>query len=166
MRLLVLLLIGSALVGGKRVAVIGGGMAGAFTTHFLSQQNDGLDITVFEKSRVVGGRVGEQTFFDDDVFIETGGTAILSTNKYLMDAIKALNLTFDTDTDPNATVTSPMGVWDGDSFRIRLSNNDIVATTQMISRYGATPLTIKKYVDDTQNKFQAIYDIQQQGQGL
>ena len=74
----------------KSVAIIGSGIAGSSTAHFLRAGAADLNITVIEASSFVGGRVHELEILGQQV--EAGGAAIHSANAYMLSFCKFLGL--------------------------------------------------------------------------
>lgn len=70
------------------LAIIGAGIGGASTSHFLTELFEGnLEIDIFE-SNDIGGRL--TTIKVGDNFYEAGGSIIHSRNKYMKDFVKLL----------------------------------------------------------------------------
>eukprot|EP00111_Clytia_hemisphaerica_P007348 TCONS_00021380-protein len=73
----------------KKVAIIGSGIGGASTAHFLRKHyGDSLHIDVFEKTDRMGGRL-LSAHLNGESF-ETGGTIIHSSNKYMAEFTKEM----------------------------------------------------------------------------
>tara|TARA_Y100000385_G_scaffold291807_1_gene372580 strand:+ start:18986 stop:19390 length:405 start_codon:yes stop_codon:yes gene_type:complete len=74
-----------------KIAVIGGGIGGASYCHFITQAlGDQVDITVYEKSDRIGGRVKKEALGGG--LIEQGATLIHSSNHYLQHIMKEHHL--------------------------------------------------------------------------
>ena len=74
----------------KKVAIVGGGIGGAATAHFLSEMLPSARIEVFEAGQRAGGRAHT---LDANLFgvpLDAGATSIFSKNKYLVSSLSAL----------------------------------------------------------------------------
>lgn len=74
-----------------RVGVVGAGIAGAFSSHFLRERlGPEAEIRVFEREPRVGGRVAELSV--GGARVELGATLIHSANRLMVDAVRRLGL--------------------------------------------------------------------------
>eukprot|EP00475_Leptophrys_vorax_P030404 TRINITY_DN454_c0_g1_i1.p1 TRINITY_DN454_c0_g1~~TRINITY_DN454_c0_g1_i1.p1 ORF type:complete len:504 (-),score=119.09 TRINITY_DN454_c0_g1_i1:83-1594(-) len=167
MRMLLLGVLGSLLLcacpQGADVAVIGGGIAGAASAHFLRQLRPNDRITLFEKTAAISGRIHEDTI--GGFMVETGAAAIHSSNRYMLqfaqDAGLTTNWTSTADFSQVCSSKGGAGIWDGSQFRLRLTGQDSswFAFLKMAWRYGFSPLVAKTTVENTINSWEAIYDV-------
>ncbi|XP_012257805.2 prenylcysteine oxidase 1-like [Athalia rosae] len=138
-----------------KIAIIGAGIGGASASHFLTELLDGeLEIDIYE-SKTVGGRlatiaVGNNTY-------EAGGSIIHSRNKYMKDFAKLLGL------EERPTSESLMGIWNGGEFVFTESNWKIVTLAKLLYRYGIQPIKLHRYINTILNKFDNIYQRQDDG---
>lgn len=112
----------------KRLAVIGSGMGGA-TAAWLLHNMTGCDVTVFEATDAVGGRLKETTI--DDRVVELGGSIGIEANRYFVEATDMLGLNRREQPDMSA------GIWDGHKFVFKSSDSMI----SKFLRYALQPVT-------------------------
>ncbi|KDO19877.1 hypothetical protein SPRG_14908 [Saprolegnia parasitica CBS 223.65] len=141
------------------VCIVGSGIAGASTAHFLADA--GVHLSVFEKEDRIGGRM--HAFPYRGVKIEAGGTIIHVNNKYMVGFAQRLGLKL---VKPGQFTggNSRMGIFTGDDFAIETSTSSYVTMAKMLWRYG--PLNLKRMKDvvqETLDKFDAIYALQDNG---
>jgi prenylcysteine oxidase/farnesylcysteine lyase len=146
------------------VAIIGGGIAGAASAYFIQQIRPHDTVTLFEKTHSLGGRLHEDTI--GGITVETGGTAIHSSNQYMQSFIQLANLTTNgpQTTNDSAQLCSSgggVGIWDGQAFRFHTTGTDSSFDTmvKLGLMYGLSPLIVKNAVQDTLNSWQNIYDL-------
>lgn len=123
--LTLVLAVGGAVAPAARVAVVGGGIAGAATAHYLQEflRNASLPpatITVFERSAIVGGRLKHATIGPGgETSVEVGGAAWTSNNQHMVELANAVGINHTT-TAATLTSSTPiaqeLGVWDGSAF--------------------------------------------------
>ncbi|KAJ1925524.1 hypothetical protein EC988_010354, partial [Linderina pennispora] len=83
----------------RRVAIIGAGPAGSAAAYFLQQESakrgSNIDIAVFERSGLVGGRVRSSTvtYNNRTLHFELGASMFVGSNKHMYDLAKQFNLT-------------------------------------------------------------------------
>jgi len=71
------------------LAVIGAGVGGSAVSYFLSNLTGGeVQIDVFEKSNLIGGRTATIKVFGNDY--ETGGAVLHPKNQYAADLVNEL----------------------------------------------------------------------------
>ena len=75
-----------------RVAIVGGGIGGAATAHFLLALRPDVRIDLFEASEKVGGRAHTLDAKIFGVPIDGGATSIFSKNKYLVSFVEKFGL--------------------------------------------------------------------------
>eukprot|EP00111_Clytia_hemisphaerica_P007351 TCONS_00021385-protein len=147
-------------INGK-IAVIGTGIGGASATHFLRKLlGNEVQIDVFEKNDHLGGRMhaidvnGEQ--------IESGGTIIHSSNRYMVDFAKDLEM------DTNiATDDAKLGIYNGKEFVFLQSSWKWLNVAKLIWRYGPFSLrNMDSALTRMLNDFVKIYDIQESEQAF
>ena len=139
----------------RRVAVIGSGVGGASTAHFLAELlgDDAVTIDVYEAARV-GGRAYTLDAAVVGARVDAGATSIFSGNRYLANFITRFGLAR-ADPEPNATV----GIWDGAAFRVRWPEDSTIPV-RMLARYGSGVLKAVGVVRAAVAKLNKIYDLQ------
>ena len=116
----------------KRVAIVGAGIGGAAAAYFLQGmlRNRSLasaDVTVYERSDRVGGRLKHITFGAQQAKIEVGGAAWMSSNFYVRELAAAMRRrgvsksAAKADDDVagrprHVNLNSKVGVWNGKDF--------------------------------------------------
>ncbi|XP_066933721.1 prenylcysteine oxidase 1-like [Clytia hemisphaerica] len=143
----------------RKVAIIGSGIGGASTAHFLRKHyGDSIHIDVFEKTDRMGGRL-LSAHLNGESF-ETGGTIIHSSNKYMAEFTKEMGL----ETNQEKAIEK-FGIWNGNEFLFTETSMNWWNTVKMVFRYG--PLSLKRLNDVTTsgaNIFPSIYEKQDAGQ--
>lgn len=139
-------------------AIIGAGIGGASTSHFLTELFDkNVDIDLFE-SKTVGGRLATIEFGNEE--FESGGSIIHPRNKYMKDFTKLLNL------DPRPPVGGKFSIWNGKEFVFEESDWESVTLLRLLYRYGLQPFHLHRYVTAVLDDFEKIYELQNQGVGF
>jgi prenylcysteine oxidase/farnesylcysteine lyase len=154
-----------------RIAIIGSGIGGASTASFLRDAlGNGPELTVFEASDRVGGRVREIEVAGSQM--EAGGAAVHSLNEYMVSFARKLNLDLDFGDDGNDDSSGQIGVWDGRNFLIRTSTapgwlGDAETLIRAAVRYGVrSPLRLRSLVKKTQSAWQDVYRRQLAGEAF
>jgi len=162
-----------------RIAVIGGGISGSFVTKYLSDYDGdcSLDITVFDpppSSDNQGSRVASHTL-EDGTVVETGGSIIFGDNRLVNDMIDgSIGMTDEEGNDISLHKTLPhtdgidsddpeirngLGVFDGTSFPLLLSNmDDDKKSTTMMWRYNLDLFLTHRATQGALESFHAIYE--------
>eukprot|EP01024_Parvocaulis_polyphysoides_P068090 TRINITY_DN8250_c1_g3_i1.p1 TRINITY_DN8250_c1_g3~~TRINITY_DN8250_c1_g3_i1.p1 ORF type:complete len:489 (-),score=91.07 TRINITY_DN8250_c1_g3_i1:667-2109(-) len=138
----------------KQVAIIGGGIGGACTAHFIKNltQNQ-VEIQVFEQSDRIGGRIW--SFEYEGKKFELGAAIIHKENKYVVDLAKEMGLNLKGVGD-----SSLLGIFDGKEFVFLESKYSFVNYFNLIRRYGFAPLIFRPLLTKMLNRFVQIYQIQ------
>ena len=103
-----------------KVCIIGAGIAGGSTSHFLQQflKESGqqpADITVFDRNDYIGGRLKHIEFGDDKLIVEVGGAAWANDNHWMAHMAKELNINVTSGNSDNEKVAKSK-IWQGDGF--------------------------------------------------
>ena len=147
-----------------KIAVIGAGIAGASYTHFITQAlGDQCNITVYEKSNRIGGRVKNDKLGGG--MIEQGATLIHSSNHYLKHIMKIHNLKPTVPHGGEGEVET-LAIWDGQDFRLNTRRNKAISTLQMLWAYGKSLQNLQEVVQETMPKWNEVYDLLQEGYGF
>lgn len=138
------------------IAIIGGGIGGASSSHFLTELfNNNLNIDLYE-AKTIGGRLA--TVQIDDNEFEAGGSVIHPQNKYMQEFVKLLGL----EHRPSSTdqITS---IWNGNEIVFEESGWELLSLAKLIYRYGIQPFSLNRYVSSIINSFEKIYHLQDNG---
>eukprot|EP00892_Ulva_mutabilis_P009246 jgi/Ulvmu1/6694/UM030_0025.1 len=135
----------------KRLAVIGSGMGGA-TAAWLVHNATGCEVTVYEASDVVGGRLKETTI--DGRVVELGGSIGIEANQYFVQTTDLLGL----NRTPQPSTSA--GIWNGHEFVFKSS--DSIFTKFL--RYGLSSFILRPIVKNAVESFNKVYDLQAMGQ--
>lgn len=153
----------------SRVGIIGAGAGGSATAYFLRQlAGEEIDIEIFEKTDIVGGRVKSIDFAGEHV--ELGGSIYHKENKLYADLVKQGKFdTFDPihgKSDPKIKKPSQyneeqslMGIWNGKEFLFEESTSKWVNIIQGLWRYGMDGKYVGDEADKTLHKFLKIYEL-------
>jgi prenylcysteine oxidase/farnesylcysteine lyase len=147
--------------GTKKVAIIGGGIGGAATSFFLQEQ--GVEVTVFERSEEVGGRSASVPYpgsSREQKMMEIGAGILYTGNKYLYNMSLQLGL------HHLASPPRSFGLWDGDSFAFRSGSTKLRTKILLLWRYGLSLLRLSKIVKGRLSDFNKIYELQMQGRAF
>ena len=153
-----------------RVAIVGGGAAGASAAYHLrqfasdSQSWISVNITLFESSPRIGGRTTTVNAFDDQSFsVELGGSIFVKANPILYNASRD----FDLDTrafEPKDSVSKyDLGVWDGSKFVFKQTSSDsrwlgYWDGVKLLWKYGFSPVKLQRSTKGMISKFLQLYD--------
>ena len=152
-----------------RIGIVGAGAGASSAAYFVRQYaGQEVDIEVFEKTDVVGGRVKSMEFAGEHT--EVGGSIYHLANKLFADFVKLGKFkTYNPITehsDPSAkpppgftSENSLLGIWNGKQFSFQESDSFIMNFVNGLWRYGLDG----KYVGDeaaaTLNKFLKVYEL-------
>ena len=104
------------------IAIIGGGIAGCSATWFLRQAlGEGAELTVYERGAQLGGRLA--TLDVGGTPVESGGTIIHETNRYLANFVDHLALERVEPHQREEGDADSVGVWDGRRFAFRVQSS-------------------------------------------
>ncbi|KAL4428033.1 hypothetical protein ABPG75_002122 [Micractinium tetrahymenae] len=158
MRLLLAIL---CLVGGaasQRVAIIGGGVAGASAAHYLRQELADVEISVFEREHL-GGRAQELQY--GGLTLELGASMVWGKNFLMRDLTAAAGLERE---QPSAGEGAGLfAVYDGRELVFAESTWRILTLIRLLWRYWLSWFTFRRAPAQTFDKFQGIYALLDQG---
>ncbi|XP_076278349.1 prenylcysteine oxidase 1 [Lasioglossum baleicum] len=141
------------------IAIIGGGIGGASSSHFLTELfESNLSIDLYE-AKTIGGRLA--TVQIDENEFEAGGAIIHPQNKYMQEFVKLLGLEHRISTDDNK-----VGIWNGNEFVFEESNWEVISFAKLLYRYGIQPFSLNRFVQSILNDFAKIYDVQNSGESF
>ncbi|KAK3555048.1 hypothetical protein QTP86_006362 [Hemibagrus guttatus] len=139
----------------SKIAVIGAGIGGTATAHFLRQHfGPEVRIDVFEK-REVGGRLATVTV--NNQAYETGGSIIHSLNLHMQDFMKQLGLKY------RKSVAGKMAVFNGKEFILEETDWYLLDLFRLWWRYGISFIRMQMWVEEIMEKFMRIYKYQAHG---
>ena len=136
------------------VGIVGSGVAGAATAHFLRESRPDLRVIVFERDAVIGGRA--KTVDLGGRRVDLGATAISTLNHYLLNFTAGMKRT--SDGGP-----STLGIYDGAGFRFQSSEGTLPLAVHLTERYGAGWLKIIPVVRQMASRLNRIYELQRRG---
>lgn len=140
------------------VAVIGAGIGGAASAHFLRQLvGQDVAIHVFEKQHV-GGRLLNLEY--EGSRLEMGGSIVFEDNYYIRQMADAVGLRR---VDPDSGDPTPFALYDGHSFVFNQSTWSAVTLWRMWQRYGTAPLRFRSRPPAMFEHFKGIYGLQDNG---
>ena len=136
------------------VGIVGSGVAGAATAHFLKESRPDLRVIVFERDAVIGGRA--RTVDLGGRRVDLGATAISTLNQYLLNFTHGMKRT--SDGGPSTLV-----IYDGADFRFQSSEGTLPLAVHLTERYGADWLKIIPVVRQMASRLNRIYALQRRG---
>lgn len=136
------------------VCIVGGGIAGAVTAHYLGNATE-TDLTLFEAAPRVGGRIASARLAPDLV-VEAGASVLAAENVLFARLAAELGLSRK---GPSAADAGPMrmGLWDGEAFRYRSTGRRRIDPMRMLWRYGLALLRMRRYVSSLLVNFDRLY---------
>ncbi|XP_076162493.1 prenylcysteine oxidase 1-like [Ptiloglossa arizonensis] len=140
------------------IAIIGGGIGGAATSHFLTELfHNNLNIDLYE-AETIGGRLA--TVQIDNNEFEASGSIIHPENKYMQEFVKLLGLEHRPNNDERS------GIWNGNEFVFEESNINIISVAKLLYKYGIQPFSLNRYINSIVNNFAKIYSLQDAGKSF
>ena len=134
------------------VCVIGGGISGASTAHFLSTDVDkDVKVIVFEKSTEVGGRI-HSSRIPNSPPIEAGASIIAADNSIMQYFVKILNLT-----KAESKSGSELGLWDGTQFVYKSTPSKWKDILQLLLRYKLSIIRMDRFVSALISEYAKLY---------
>ena len=155
-----------------RIAIIGGGAAGASTAYHLhkfanqSQFDVPLEISLFEKETRIGGRTTTVDALNDRLYpTELGGSIFVRVNHVLYGLAQEFGLPLDTKAFGGEDGASDydFGIWDGESFVYTQSSSDgrwqgYWDIAKLLWRYGLAPIRTRNLARTVVDKFLKFYE--------
>ncbi|KAI9731446.1 MAG: hypothetical protein M1818_007836 [Claussenomyces sp. TS43310] len=148
----------------KNIAIIGAGPAGSSTAYHLNKfAHDAgtiVNITVFERSRYVGGRSTTIDAYDDSSNpVELGASIFVEVNRILMKAAEEFDLIKEQHVS-NMDEHELLGIWNGEKFVFTQEEGgwawwDI---TKLIWKYGLAPIRTQNLMKSTVGKYLKMYE--------
>ena len=141
-----------------RACIIGAGIGGASTAHFLRELEPDVELIVIEQSSRAGGRLDTTAFGPSRRIVETGGAIVHSRNQYIRHFTDILGL--------NRTLPSydngPLGIFGDKSsgFVYRGTGWKALDALRMLWRYGYPFVRMRSFVSRLLDDFDNIYKLQ------
>ncbi|KAG7516336.1 prenylcysteine oxidase-like [Solea senegalensis] len=139
----------------SRIAVVGAGIGGSTTAHFLRQHfGPEVQLDVYEKGEV-GGRLATISVNNNEY--ESGGSIIHSLNLHMQDFVKQLGLKY------CRSVAGKMAVFNGDEVILEETDWYLLDLFRLWWRYGISFIRLQMWVEEIMEKFMRIYKYQAHG---
>ncbi|XP_051956648.1 prenylcysteine oxidase-like [Xyrauchen texanus] len=139
----------------SKIAVVGAGIGGTATAHFLRQHfGPEVRIDVFEKGSV-GGRLATVSVNHQDY--ESGGSIIHSLNLHMQDFVQQLGLKY------RKSVAGKTSVFNGEEFILEETDWYLLDLFRLWWRYGISFIRLQMWVEEIMEKFMRIYKYQAHG---
>lgn len=136
------------------ICLIGSGIAAASTSHHLSTLTPSPNLTLFERSPIIGGRI--HTFvhktLHKTLHLEAGASIIATRNALLSSFATTLSL-------PRKTpLSSALGLWTGASFALRTHpSTPLRSKLSLLLRYRLSLLALPRFVEALLRVFDQLY---------
>jgi len=145
-----------------QVAIIGGGIGGAATAHFLRHLvGDRVAIHVYEKHHV-GGRL-KSTVQIEGLTHELGGSMVYEDNYHVRAMADDVQLKRVDPSEETGLEDNPFALFDGTKFVFNQSSWTAVNLYRMYMRYGTAPYRFQSKPRAMFELFKGIYDLQANG---
>jgi prenylcysteine oxidase/farnesylcysteine lyase len=147
----------------KSIAVIGGGIAGCSVAWFLREQlEERVEITLYERDAQLGGRLA--TIDVDGTPVESGGTIIHETNRYVAGFVDRLGLERVEPHQREGGAEESVGVWNGEGFPFRTHGSALITRLAAVWRFGVmAPLRLQRAVAQGVARWNQVYDHLERG---
>lgn len=147
----------------KSIAVIGGGIAGCSVAWFLREQlEERVEITLYERDAQLGGRLA--TIDVDGTPVESGGTIIHETNRYVAGFVDRLGLERVEPHQREEGGEESVGVWNREGFAFRTHDSALITRLAAVWRFGVmAPLRLQKAVAQGVARWNRVYDHLERG---
>ena len=145
------------------IAVIGGGIAGCSAAWFLRQAlGERAALTVYERDAQLGGRLA--TLDVGGTQVESGGTIIHETNRYLASFVDQLALERVEPHQREEGGAESVGVWDGHRFAFRTHKSALVTRLAAVWRFGViAPMRLQRSVARGVEQWNQVYELLERG---
>ena len=152
--------------GPRRIAIIGSGIAGSSAAYRLHDEYGSLiafDITVYEASAQVGGRINS-TFVDNKAngyagFVEIGARTFSIDDLCIQVAIDEAGLRRKIESSPFPKTS--VGVWNGNEWILRREQDLKSRTWKDFARdtwkYGTSPRNLQRLIEDKLPQYRQLY---------
>lgn len=138
-------------VSQQHVCIIGAGIAGASTAHFLSRLQQSPLISVYEKEAAIGGRV-RSLYACGAEPVEAGASIIASENHLMRYFTKLLNLT-----EAKRRTSNSFGLWNGKSFTFQTTKGHYKTIAKFLMRYGTSLFHSRQWTRRLLHHYNSLY---------
>jgi prenylcysteine oxidase/farnesylcysteine lyase len=136
------------------VGILGSGVAGAATAHFLRESRPDLRVIVWERDTIIGGRA--RTVDLAGRRVDLGATAISTLNQYLLNFTHGMKRA-------NDGGPSTLAIYDGAGFRFKSSEGVLPLAVHLTTRYGPDWVKVIPVVRQMASRLNRIYELQRRG---
>lgn len=141
----------------------GAGSGGASAAYYINQFKhpcDRVNITVYERSDYVGGRSTTVNAYNDPTEpVELGASIFVEVNRNLVSAARKFGLTTEGLSSSEVLyLPKTLGVYDGQQWVFRGSENGWWTTLKILWKYGMAPIRTQRLMKQTTEKFFKMYD--------
>lgn len=133
-----------------RLAIIGAGVGGCAAAYFAHALLSDVRVTIYGKERRIGGRVLTQDLSGGQ--IELGAAFFHPHNKIVMRLVDELRL----ETDRLSGLSS-FGIWNGDSFGVRVGRNQSLNALKLASKYRLNMYRLLALISEWKRSVQRLY---------
>ncbi len=133
-----------------KVAIIGAGIGGLSNAYYLNKNLQNAEITIYEKSDRIGGRI--HTIEIDGFMVEIGAVYFHSVNQLITSLAKELGLTI------GVMERQHFGLWDGNKFIYKLGKSDFLNNFRMLRRFGFNLLKVMGLVKEVMTNIEEFYN--------
>lgn len=134
---------------GMRLAVVGAGIRGCSAAYFAHRLIPSLDVTIYERSDRIGGRVYGVDI--DGEWIEVGASFFKGGHRLLRGLLAELGVKASPVPRPKS-----IGVWDGDRFTLTIGN-PLLASVRLLTRHPGDILRLYSMLRDLDGRSRALY---------
>lgn len=136
----------------RRVVVVGAGICGCNAAATLRRRwGPGIEIEVFDRGPVAGGRVARRHVAGIDV--ETGASLFHSSNQLLVQTAREFGLTI----VEAAAGPESVGIWDGQRVRVRTRGADGMDRLRLLGRYRLSLVRVSRVVERMVTSLGGVY---------
>jgi phytoene dehydrogenase-like protein len=132
-----------------RLAIVGAGIRGCSAAYFAHRLVPSLDVTIYERSDRVGGRIYGVEI--DDEWVEVGASFFKGGHRLLIGLIAELGIMI----SPVPSLRS-IGVWDGERFIFR-SDDPVIAAIRLLTRHPGDILRLYLMLRELSSRNRALY---------
>jgi uncharacterized protein with NAD-binding domain and iron-sulfur cluster len=132
-----------------RLAIVGAGISGCSAAYCAHRLMPSLDVTIYERSDRVGGRVYSVDI--DDECVEMGASFFKGGHRQLIGLLAEINVMMSSVPRPRS-----IGVWDGERFVFRI-DNPVLAAIRLLTRHPGDILRLYSMLRKLGRRSRALY---------